>query len=88
MYVIAWIVLGLVAGLLASRLANKGSREVLLYPLLGVAGAAIGGFSFELLATGGPRTPFVSIWSLLVSLVGAVTLLVAYRALRIHLSRR
>lgn len=78
---IAWIILGLVAGLLASRFASKTSKEIVLYPLLGVAGAAIGGYLFEMLSTT-PPTAFVNIWSLLVSLCGAVALLVAYHAVR------
>lgn len=81
MNAIAWIVLGLVAGFLASTFADKGKKEVVLYPLLGVVGAAIGGYSFGLLATESP-TGFINIWSLLVALVGAVTLLVGYHAVR------
>jgi uncharacterized membrane protein YeaQ/YmgE (transglycosylase-associated protein family) len=84
LYGIAWIVLGLAAGLLASRFGNKGSNEIIVYPLIGVAGAAIGGYGFEMLATS-PPTAFISFWSLLLSLVGAVTLLVAYHAVRTRL---
>lgn len=87
MYVIAWIVLGLAAGFLATQFARKGSKGVVLYPLAGIVGAAIGGYSFEMLGAGATTTGFINIWGLLVSLVGAVALLVVYHALRGRLFR-
>jgi uncharacterized membrane protein YeaQ/YmgE (transglycosylase-associated protein family) len=83
--VIQWIVLGLVAGFLASKLVNKRGEGLLLDIVLGVFGAVIGGWIFRALGTAG-ATGF-NLWSLLVAFVGAVALLLIGHTVRRSLAR-
>ena len=79
MSIIAWIVLGLVAGFIASKIVNKSGEGVVLDIVLGVVGALVGGFLFNLVGAAGV-TGF-NIWSILVAVAGAVVLLLAYHAI-------
>jgi uncharacterized membrane protein YeaQ/YmgE (transglycosylase-associated protein family) len=47
MSILAWIVLGLIAGLIGSKLVNKSGEGVLLDIILGIVGAVIGGWVFN-----------------------------------------
>jgi len=75
MSVIGWIVLGLIAGFIASKIVNK-EGEGLLDIVLGVVGAIVGGFLFNQFGAAGV-TGF-NIYSMLVAIVGAVVVLVVY----------
>lgn len=79
MSIIAWIVLGLVAGFIGSKIVNKTGEGLVVDLILGIVGAVVGGFLFHLVGATGV-TGF-NIWSLLVSVVGAVVVLVIYHAL-------
>jgi uncharacterized membrane protein YeaQ/YmgE (transglycosylase-associated protein family) len=79
MSVIAWIVFGLVAGFIASKIVNKRGEGTVLDIALGVVGAVIGGFLFTLLGASGV-TGF-NVWSLFVAVMGAVVVLVGYHAI-------
>ena len=83
--VIQWIVLGLLAGFLASKLVNKRGEGVILDIVLGIFGAVIGGWIFRALGTAG-ATGF-NLWSLLVAFVGAVVLLLIGHTVRRSLAR-
>jgi uncharacterized membrane protein YeaQ/YmgE (transglycosylase-associated protein family) len=77
---IGWIVLGLIAGCVASALANR-RREGLAFDVsLGVWGALIGGWISNV--TGATGVTGFSIWSLPVALVGAVVVLAVWHAIR------
>ena len=76
MSIIGWIVLGLVAGFIASKIVNKTGEGLLLDIVLGVVGAVVGGFAFNLIGQVG-FTGF-NLWSLLVAVIGAVLVLGAY----------
>lgn len=76
---IAWIVLGLIAGFVASKIVNKSGEGVLLDIVLGVVGAVIGGYLFQTFGMAGVTG--VNIYSILVAVVGAVVFLVLYHAL-------
>lgn len=78
MSIIAWIVLGLVAGFIASRVVNHRGSGALTDIVLGVAGAMVGGFVFQML--GGNGVTGFNVWSLFVSVTGAILVLVAYHA--------
>ena len=86
MSIIAWVTLGLVAGYVASRYISRDGEGVLPYLVIGVIGAALGGYVFDKVGVG-QATSFLSMWSLLTSLAGAVVLLVAHHAIRKRLSR-
>jgi uncharacterized membrane protein YeaQ/YmgE (transglycosylase-associated protein family) len=76
MSIIGWIVLGLIAGFIASKIVNKQGEGLILDIVLGVIGAVIGGFLFNQFGAAGV-TGF-NIYSMFVAVVGAVVLLVVY----------
>jgi uncharacterized membrane protein YeaQ/YmgE (transglycosylase-associated protein family) len=76
---IAWIVLGLIAGFIASKIVNKTGDGLLSDIVLGIVGAVIGGYVFE--TFGMPGVSGLNIYSLLVAVVGAMVFLVLYHAL-------
>jgi uncharacterized membrane protein YeaQ/YmgE (transglycosylase-associated protein family) len=77
---IAWIVLGLVAGFIASKLVNKSGEGFFLDIVLGVIGAVMGGYLFQMFGMAGVSG--VNLYSILVAVVGAVLVLVIYHAIR------
>ncbi len=79
MSIIGWIILGLLAGFLASKIVNRTGEGIALDIVLGVVGAVVGGFLFNLIGQVGV-TGF-NLWSLFVAVIGAVLLLVAYHML-------
>ena len=80
MSIISWIVLGLIAGFIASKLVNKTGEGLVLDIVLGIVGAVIGGWLFSLF--GMHRVTGVNIYSLIVAIVGAIVFLVVYHAIR------
>lgn len=79
MLLLAWIVLGLIAGFVASKLFNGTGSGVVMDVVLGVLGAVIGGglFSnFVMAGVGG-----LSLYGVLVSIMGAVSLLLVYHVI-------
>ena len=79
MGIIAWLVLGLIAGFIASRIVNNGGQGVFLDIVLGIVGAFVGGFLFSFFGAA-PVTGF-NIYSMIVAVVGAVVVLWLYHAL-------
>lgn len=80
MSIVSWIVLGLIAGFLGSKLVNKTGEGFFLDIGLGIVGAVIGGWLFSLVGMHGVTG--LNIYSLIVAVVGAVVLLVVYHAIR------
>ncbi len=76
MSIIAWIVLGLIAGFIASKIVNKQGSGIIVDIILGIIGAIVGGFIFTKLGAA-PVTEF-SIYSMLVAIVGAIIVLWLY----------
>ncbi|HQT79846.1 MAG: transglycosylase [Rhodospirillales bacterium 20-64-7] len=76
MSVIAWIILGLIAGFIGSKLVNKSGEGVILDIVLGIVGAIVGGFLFSFFGAAGV-TGF-NIWSLIVAVIGSVVVLWIY----------
>ncbi len=85
MSIIAWLVLGLIAGFIASRIVNKQGEGLLLNIVLGVVGAEVGGWLFRLFGMSGVTG--LNLYSLLVATLGAVILLFIYHQL-IRMRRR
>ena len=78
MHLIGFIILGLIGGWIASQIVDNGGKGPILDIVLGIVGALVGGQIF--LALGfAPGGGFL--YSLFVSVVGAVIILVAYHAL-------
>jgi uncharacterized membrane protein YeaQ/YmgE (transglycosylase-associated protein family) len=80
MSILAWIVLGLIAGFVASKLVNRTGEGIVLDIVLGVVGAVLGGWIFNRFGATGV-TGF-NVWSLVVAVVGAVVLLLIVHAIR------
>ncbi|HXW20694.1 MAG TPA: GlsB/YeaQ/YmgE family stress response membrane protein [Roseiarcus sp.] len=78
MGIIAWIILGLIAGFIGSKIVNRTGQGFFLDIALGVVGAIVGGFIFSLFGSTGVTG--LNIWSLVVAVIGAIIVLVAYRA--------
>jgi uncharacterized membrane protein YeaQ/YmgE (transglycosylase-associated protein family) len=79
MTIIAWIILGLVAGFIASKIINRSGDGVVLDIGLGVVGSVVGGWLFNTFGMAGVSG--LNLYSLLVAVLGAVVVLVIYHAL-------
>lgn len=77
---LAWIVLGLVAGFIGSKLVNKTGEGLILDIVLGIVGAIVGGWLFHLIGMSGVTG--VNLYSLLVAVIGAIVFLLVYHAIR------
>ena len=78
MGILAWLLLGLVAGFIGSKLVNKSGEGLILDIVLGVVGAFVGGFIFSLFGHSGVTG--LNLYSLVVAVIGAVVVLVVYHA--------
>ena len=78
MSIIGWLVLGLIAGFIASKVINKSGEGLVIDIVLGVVGAVVGGFLFSLIGAA-PVTGF-NIYSMFVAVVGAIVVLLIYHA--------
>ena len=79
MSLLAWIILGLVAGFVASKIVNRSGEGFVLDIVLGIVGAIAGGWLFQVFGMAGV-TGF-NLYSLMVAIAGSVLLLVAYHAI-------
>ncbi|MGI4977331.1 MAG: GlsB/YeaQ/YmgE family stress response membrane protein [Janthinobacterium lividum] len=78
MSIIAWIILGLIAGFIGSKIVNRSGQGVVLDIVLGVVGAVVGGFLFNEFGEAGVTG--LNLYSLVVAVIGAVVVLVIYHA--------
>lgn len=76
MSLLAWLVVGLIAGFLASKVVNKTGEGLVMDIVLGVVGAIVGGFLFNMLGYAGASG--INIYSIFVAFVGAVVVLMLY----------
>jgi uncharacterized membrane protein YeaQ/YmgE (transglycosylase-associated protein family) len=79
MSILGWIVLGLIAGFIGSKIVNKRGEGFFLDIALGVAGAVVGGFLFTRFGAVGV-TGF-NLYSMFVAVIGAIVVLVIYHAI-------
>ena len=77
--VIAWIVLGLIAGFIGSKIVNKSGEGMLMDIVLGIVGAVVGGYIFTFFGAQGITG--VNIYSVIVAVIGAVVVLWVYHAI-------
>jgi uncharacterized membrane protein YeaQ/YmgE (transglycosylase-associated protein family) len=80
MSLIAWIVVGIVGGFIGSLVVSSRGQGVLGDLLLGVIGAVVGGWAFNLFGQSGVTG--LNLYSILVSAAGAIVVLAAFHALR------
>ena len=76
MSILAWIILGLIAGFLGSKIVNKTGEGLIMDVVLGVVGAVVGGFIFNMF--GGAGVTGLNLYSLVVAVIGAVVVLLIY----------
>jgi len=77
MGVISWIILGLIAGFIGSKVVNKTGSGMIMDIVLGIVGAIVGGLIFSGIF-GMTGVTGLNIWSLIVAIVGAVIVLWVY----------
>jgi len=80
MGILSWLVVGLIAGFIGSKIVNKSGEGLVRDIILGVVGALVGGYIFEALGYAGVSG--VNIYSISVAVIGAVLVLVAFHAVR------
>lgn len=78
MSIIAWLILGLIAGFIASKLYAGSGQGAVTDIVLGIAGAFVGGFLFNML--GGAGVTGFNLYSMIVAVIGAVVVLWIYHA--------
>lgn len=79
MSILGWLLLGLIAGWIASKIVNHTGSGVLIDIVLGIIGAVVGGYVFAALGQT-PVTGF-NLYSMFVAVIGAIIVLVIYHAL-------
>ena len=79
MSIIAWLVVGLIAGWIGSMIVNRGGEGMLLDIVLGVVGAFVGGFLFNMFGHAGVTG--INLYSIFVAVIGAIVVLVIYHAI-------
>jgi uncharacterized membrane protein YeaQ/YmgE (transglycosylase-associated protein family) len=79
MSIIGWLILGLVAGFIASKIVNKRGEGLILDIVLGIIGAVVGGFLFSVF--GAAPVTGLNIYSMVVAVIGAIVVLVIYHAI-------
>jgi uncharacterized membrane protein YeaQ/YmgE (transglycosylase-associated protein family) len=76
MSIIAWIVLGGIAGWIGSLIVNKSGEGIVRDVLLGIVGALAGGWIFS--AVGSTGVTGFDLWSLILAVIGSVIVLLLY----------
>ena len=76
MSIIGWLVLGLIAGFIASKIYAGSGQGAILDIVLGIVGAFVGGFLFQTFGAA-PVTGF-NVYSMIVAVIGAIVVLWIY----------
>ena len=77
---LAWIVLGLVAGFIGSKIVNKRGEGLILDIVLGIVGAVVGGWLVGFLGYGGVSG--LNLYSFCIAILGSIVVLLLYHAIR------
>jgi uncharacterized membrane protein YeaQ/YmgE (transglycosylase-associated protein family) len=78
MSILAWLILGLISGFIASKIVNRTGEGLILDIVLGIVGAMVGGFLFNELGAAGVSG--LNLYSMFVAVVGAIVVLLLYHA--------
>jgi uncharacterized membrane protein YeaQ/YmgE (transglycosylase-associated protein family) len=76
MSILAWIILGLIAGFIGSKVINSTGEGLIMDIVLGIVGAVVGGFIFSFFGAAGVTG--LNIYSLVVAVIGAIVVLWIY----------
>ena len=79
MSIISWLILGLIAGWIGSKIINKSGEGFFLDIVLGIVGALVGGFLFSLFGAEGVSG--LNLYSLFVAIIGSIVVLVVYHTI-------
>ncbi len=79
MGIIAWLVVGLIAGWIGSKIVNRSGEGLVMDIVLGIVGAVVGGFVFQ--AIGHSGVTGINLYSILVAVIGSVVVLLVYHAI-------
>ena len=79
MGIIAWLVVGLIAGFIGSKIVNKSGEGLIRDIILGVIGGLVGGAIFS--ALGSTGVTGIDLWSIFVAVIGSIVVLVVYHTL-------
>ena len=79
MSILAWIILGLLAGFIGSKIVNKTGEGFFLDIILGIVGALVGGWLFSMFGASGVTG--LNLYSLFVAVIGSILFLVLYHAI-------
>jgi len=77
---LAWIVLGLIAGFIGSKIVNKSGEGVIMDIILGIVGAIVGGWLAGFFGLAGVSG--INLYSIAIAVGGAVVVLLVYHAIR------
>jgi uncharacterized membrane protein YeaQ/YmgE (transglycosylase-associated protein family) len=78
MGIFSWIILGLIAGFIGSKIVESRGQGFWLNIALGIVGALVGGFLFSFFGSSGVTG--LDLWSMIVAIVGSVVVLLIYNA--------
>lgn len=76
MSIIGWLILGLIAGFIASKIVDHKGSGIIMDLVLGIVGALVGGFVWSRL--GGQGITGFNIVSMLIAIAGAIVVLLIY----------
>jgi uncharacterized membrane protein YeaQ/YmgE (transglycosylase-associated protein family) len=79
MGIISWIILGLIAGFIGSKIVDSEGQGFWLNIALGIVGALVGGFVFGLFGVSGVTG--LNVWSMIVAIAGSIVVLLIYNTL-------
>jgi len=79
MSILGWLVLGLIAGFIASKIINGSGEGLIVDIVLGIVGAVVGGYVFNFFGHVGVTG--LNLYSMVVAVVGAVIVLWIYHAI-------
>jgi uncharacterized membrane protein YeaQ/YmgE (transglycosylase-associated protein family) len=79
MSILGWIILGLISGFVANKVANKQGEGCFLNIALGLVGAMVGGFIFT--SIGGTSVTGFNLYSMFVAIIGAIVVLFLWHAI-------
>ena len=83
MGIIGWVVLGLIAGVIAKKIMPGAERiGIVITTLLGIGGALLGGFIATALGFGDPIDEFFDLSTWIAAVLGALILLYLWNVLR------
>jgi len=77
---LAWVVLGLIAGFIGSKIVNKTGEGLIMDIILGIVGAVVGGWLAGFFGLAGVSG--LNLYSIAIAIGGAVVVLLVYHAIR------